>query len=112
METKTYWVGDRPGGAWIFNVLDQRTGQPYNLAGFPSVRVLMVGSDNEQIVIADENAAITDPANGVVTFLWPTESVFTRPGRYALQLELYGPSVTRKTTVQDILVRELGGITR
>lgn len=112
METKTYWVGDRPAGAWIFNVLDQKTGLPYNLTQYGGVRVILIGSDNETVLFDDEHTAITDGAGGQVTFLWPTESLFEKPGRYQLQLELYGPSVSRRTTIQDILVREIGGVTR
>lgn len=112
MATKTYYVGDRPGGAWTFRVLDQRTGAPYNLAGFTSVRALMLDSDNNEVVFPEENAVITDATAGRVTFLWPTESVFDKPGHYVMQLEFNSPSSTRKTTVQDILVRSMGGVTR
>lgn len=112
METKTYWVGDRPGGSWFFQVLDQRTGSPFNLAGFTSVKVAMLDSDNNEVVFPDQNARISDFANGSVTFNWPTESVFTRPGRYVLQLVFTGDSATRRTTVQEILVRRMGGVTK
>lgn len=112
METKVYWVGDRPGGAWIFEIRDARTGAPYNLSSYEGARAIMVDSDNNVVTFPEDNTAITDRTNGIVTFLWPTESVFTETGRYAIQLEIYGPSTTRKTTVQDILVREIGGITK
>lgn len=110
--TKTYYVGDRPGGSWLFRVLDQRTGEPFNLAGFTTVRAVMLDSDNNEVVFPAENSAITDAAAGRVTFLWPSESVFTKPGRYVMQLEFSSPSATRRTTVQDILVRDMGGVTK
>lgn len=112
METKTYWVGDRPGGAWFFQVLDQKSGAPYNLTGLTSVRAIMLDSDNREVVFPEANAAITDATQGFVNFLWPTESVFTRPGRYVMQLEFSGGNTTRRTTVQEILVRSLGGVTK
>lgn len=112
METKSFYVGDRPGSSWTFKVLDERTGSAYNLAGFTRVRAIMKDSDNREIIFPDENTSIADTVNGEVTFLWPTESVFTKPGRYVLQLEFSSPSTTRKTTVQEILVRSLGGVTK
>lgn len=112
MESKTYWVGDRPGPAWIFQVLDQRSGTPYNLTGFPSVTAVMIDTDNRKVTFPADNAVITNPADGVVTFLWPTESVLTRPGIYLLQLEFSGANGTRRTTVQEIRVKTLGGVTR
>ncbi len=112
METKTYWVGDRPGGSWTFSVLNERTGLPENLVGYTRARVKMLGSDNEEIVIPDENVSISGPQNGEVIFLWPTESVFTKSGRYVLQLELSSATQTRRTSVQEILVRSLGGVSK
>jgi hypothetical protein len=112
MQVKTFYVGDRPGGSWSFQVLDQRTGAPYNLAGFTSVKALMVDSDNREVTFPADNVSITDTTSGLVTFLWPTESVFTEPGSYVMQLEFSGVNATRKTTVQEIKVKELGGVSK
>lgn len=112
METKTYWVGDRPGGAWFFKVLDQKSGAPYNLTGFTQVRAVMLDSDNREVTFPADNAAITDAATGSVTFLWPDESVFDEAGDYVMQLEFVGTGSTRRTTVQHIRVQEIGGASR
>lgn len=110
METKTFWVGDRPAGTWTFEVLNQRTGAPENLGAYTTARVKLLDSRNREVELADELTRIADFAGGVVTFNWPQESVFTEPGRYVMQLELSGLSARRHTTVQEILVRELGGV--
>jgi hypothetical protein len=112
MQIKNYWVGDRPGGAWTFQVLNQRSGAPESLATFRTARVVMVDSDNNRIEFPTDNVAISDPANGVVTFLWPDGSPFPKAGRYVIQLELENTTTLRRTTVQEILVRELGGVTK
>lgn len=112
METKTYWVGDRPGGAWFFQVRDQKTGLPYNLNGLTAVRAIMLDSDNREVVFPEDNAAITDSTQGLVNFVWPSESVFEKPGRYVMQLEFTGGNTTRRTTVQEIHVKALGGVTK
>lgn len=112
MQIKNYWVGDRPGGSWVFQVLNQRTGTPESLSGYTSVRVVMLGSNNEEIDIPAANVAVSNAASGIVTFLWPSESLFTKPGRYLLQLEFSSANATRRTTVQEILIRELGGVTK
>jgi hypothetical protein len=108
---KNYWVGDRPQGNWVFQVLDQKTGVVQSLTAFTTAKVRMMDPRNKEIVIPDLATVITDPANGLVTFTWPQESLFTKPGRYVVQLELSNTNSTRSTTVQDILVRELGGVT-
>lgn len=112
MEIKTMWVGDMPGGAWFFQVRDQRTGTPYNLAGFTTVRAIMVDSDNREFVFPADNSFIRNSAEGRVDVLWPSASLFTKPGRYQLQLEFSGVNAVRRTTVQEILVKELGGVTK
>lgn len=111
MQTKTYWVGDRPAGSWTFQVLNQRTANPEVLTGFTSARVIMLDSENNEVEIPDENVSISNPAAGTVTFIWPQESLFTKPGRYVVQLELIGGTARRKTTVQEILVKQIGGVT-
>lgn len=110
MQVKNYWVGDRPAGTWTFQVLDQKTGSIQDLKTYTSARVLMVGPNNESIEVPTNAVVIVDPANGLVNFAWPTVSLFTKAGRYLVQLELSNASTTRKTTVQDILVRDLGGV--
>jgi hypothetical protein len=114
MQQKNYWVGDRPGGSWTFQVLNQRSGVPESLAGYSKAKVILIDSDNRQVEIPDVNTAIADAQTGQVVFVWPQDSLFTKPGRYTMQLELSGGSngAVRKTTVQEILVRESGGVTK
>lgn len=112
MQIKNYWVGDRPAGAWVFQVLNQRTGTPENLSQYNLAKVIMVNSDNDEIIMPVANVSITDPIAGLVTFLWPTESLFDEPGRYVMQVELSSGTAVRRTTTQEILVRELGGVTK
>jgi hypothetical protein len=112
MQIKNYWVGDRPAGSWTFQVLNQRTGLPEDLTAYSTAKVIFVDSDNNLIDIPEDNVAITSVTTGLVVFVWPQESLFTKPGRYEVQLELRGPRAIRKTTVQEILVREIGGVTK
>lgn len=111
MQVKNLWVGDRPAGSWTFQVLDQRTGAVQPLTGFTSVKVLLLDPQNKMIEVADQFVAISSPSEGQVTFFWPNESLFKKPGRYVLQLELSSPTANRRTSVQEILVRQLGGVT-
>lgn len=112
METKTYWVGDRPGGSWLFTVLDQHTGTPFNLSGFTGVRAILLDSENREYVFPDSQVSISNAGNGEATVTWPNESLFTRPGRYVMQMEFSSATATRRTTVQEILVRKMGGVTK
>lgn len=112
MQIKNYWVGDRPGGSWTFQVLNQKTGSPEDLTPYTVAKVLFVDSDNNVKEFGDENVVITSNSEAFVAFAWPQESLFTKPGRYVVQLELRGTSSVRKTTVQEINVREIGGVTK
>jgi hypothetical protein len=110
MQAKNFWVGDRPAGTWQFQVLDQTTGAAVSLAGFSTVTVLLVDPQNKPLEIPAVNVTIADPASGIVTMQWPSDVLFTKAGRYQLQLQLDGRQGTRRTTVQEILVRKLGGV--
>ena len=111
MQSKNYWVGDRPAGTWVFQVLDQNTGEVVNLSGYQTATVTVLDPRNKAVSIPANSAVISSPIDGQVTFFWPTDSLFTRPGRYVMQLELDSGTALRKTTVQEILVRQLGGVT-
>lgn len=112
MDTKTFWVGDRPGGSWTFQILDSRSGEPLNLNSYHTARMVIVGSDNEEVETPSINTSIADAGLGLVTFLWPDKSLFTQAGRYQMQVELIGNSARRLSTVQEILIKKTGGVTR
>lgn len=110
MDAKIYWVGEKPGGAMIITVLDS-TGTPANLSQFTSARLRMLDADNHEVYADPSQTQISNPATGRVVFAWPTNrSLFTEPGEYVLQLELSTATAKRYTSVQDILVKELGGV--
>jgi hypothetical protein len=111
MQSKTFWVGDRPAGAWAIQVRDQKSGEAVSLGGFTTAKVYLLDPMNESIEIPQSYVTISALEQGVVTFLWPQQSLFTKPGRYVMQLELSGPNSTRRTTEQTILVKALGGVT-
>lgn len=110
MQSKNYWVGDRPAGSWTFQILDQKTGQVQDLGGYTAAQVTLIDPQNKPVDLLDSNCYISNASQGQVTFVWPSTSLFTKAGRYLIQLEVSSPSVTRTTTVQDILVRKLGGV--
>lgn len=108
---KTYWVGDRPGGNWTFKILDQKSGVPVDLTNYLSATTILLDPKNQSVDIPDNYTIITNATAGEVTFLWPIYSLFDTPGRYVMQIQLDSASSTRQTTVQEILVRETGGVT-
>jgi hypothetical protein len=107
---KNFWVGDRPAGTWVFQVLDQKSGVVQDLTGYTSVTVLLLDPRNKPVELPAGSAVISDAPNGRVAFFWPAETLFTAPGVYVMQLQLDSGTASRRTTVQQILVRELGGV--
>lgn len=110
MQAKNYWVGDRPLGSWVFTILDQTSGAVQDLTGYTSATILMLDPRNQTIDIDAANCFISNASAGQVTFVWPQDSVFTRPGRYVVQVQIDGPNASRRTTTQEILVSKLGGV--
>lgn len=111
MEIKTHWVGDRPQ-PWFLQILDDKSGDPFNMTGFTSARIIMKDTDNRETVFSGENVVMNNITGGEVRLFWPADFEFERAGRYVLQLELSGNGVVYKTSTQEILVRELGGVTK
>lgn len=109
---KIFWVGDRPGSNWTFKILDQKAGVAVDLTNYNFATVVLLDPANNPVEIPDGYTIVTDAAAGEVTFLWPVYSLFETPGRYVMQVLLEGPSVTRLTTVQEILVRASGGVAK
>lgn len=109
MDSKIYWVGEKPGGRITVTVLDA-AGNPANLNSFTGVRLRMLDTDNNEVAIGDTNTDFVNKTAGTVTFAWPTtRSLFEKAGEYLLQLELSTASAKRYTSVQSILVKEFGG---
>jgi hypothetical protein len=111
MQSKTFWVGDRPAGTWAIQVRDQKSGEVMSLGGYTTAKVYLLDPQNKAVEIPSDHVAISNAAQGIVTLLWPQQTLFAKPGRYIMQVELSGTSTVRRTTEQIILVKELGGVT-
>lgn len=114
MDYKVYWVGERPGGAMVITVLDQESGLPANIAPYERVKMYMLDSKNRPVDLGNSETTISSGSTGRVVFKWPTDkSLFERPGEYVFQLELVAgehDEVKVRTTVENIVVKRLGGI--
>jgi subtilisin-like proprotein convertase family protein len=49
MQSKTFWVGDRPAGTWAIQVRDQKSGEVMSLGGFTTAKVLLVDPQNKLV---------------------------------------------------------------
>lgn len=83
---KTYYVGQVPAESIVFTVRDERS-IVRNLSGYNGAAVLFAGPDGEPIT-HNGAATITNTTGGIVTFIFGTESIFTVPGDYKVQLKL------------------------
>lgn len=111
MLEKTVFVGDRPEGQTTFEIRNQNSGVVESLTSFHTARVFILDSDDNVLEFPDENTVIFSAAEGLVRFFWPSESVFTKPGRYLLQVRLEGNTIVRSTTMFHIICKpSLGGV--
>lgn len=109
MAISQYWTGQIPARPIAIDVRDS-SGRTVNLSSYSGYRVLLLGSDNEEIDLNGSVLTTSGAQNGRFVFRWPKgRSVFNRPGEYLLQLELTGDGVKDFTTEHTIRVRRRGG---
>lgn len=109
MSISQYWVGQIPSRPIAIDVRGS-DGRAVNLASYTDYRVIVIGSDNEELDITGSTLNTAGAANGRFVFRWPEgRSVFNKAGEYLLQLELSGGGYKDYTTEHNIKVRRLGG---
>lgn len=109
MAISQYWVGQVPARPIAIDVRGS-DGRAINLSSYTDFRVIVLGSDNEEVDITGSTLSTAGAAQGRFVFRWPEgESVFTKEGDYLLQLELSGGGYKDYTTEHNIKVRRLGG---
>lgn len=105
-----YWLNQIPARPLSIQVKNQ-DGLEYDLSGYTTIKVVLLGSNNETI---DTTGAVVDTSNaniGKILFRWPTDrSLFELTGDYVLQLELTGTGKKDFTSTHTLRVRELGRI--
>jgi hypothetical protein len=103
-----YWLDQIPARPLSIQVKNQ-DGINYDLSGYTSINVVMLGSNNEEVDISGSTVDASNKSSGVIIFRWPTtRSLFDDTGDYVLQLELSGTGKKDFTSTHTIRVRELG----
>jgi|SRR6478735_3045069 len=110
MAISEFWVGEIPSKPLPINVVDSDNA-PIQLSNFSTLRVRLLGSDNEEVDVTGIVLNQTGPLTGELTLRWPTDrSLFNKSGEYLLQLELDGANGTKEfTDAHTIRVRKFGG---
>lgn len=109
MSISQYWVGQIPSRPIAIDVRGS-DGRAINLSSYTDYKVIVIGSDNEEIDITGSTLNISGAPQGRFVFRWPEgRSVFDKAGEYLLQLELSGGGYKDYTTEHNIKVRRLGG---
>lgn len=103
-----YWLDQIPVRPLSIQVKSQ-DGLDYDLSGYTDIKIVLLGSNNEDI---NTEGAVVDISNaniGKILFRWPTDrSLFEYAGDYVLQLELSGTGKRDYTSTHTLRVRELG----
>jgi hypothetical protein len=94
-----FYLGARPAENLIITVRDPQTNEPKNLGAFDDALLRLVSPNGVSIdtTINGGRAEIASYAQGLVTYRWPSTSLFNEVGDYTLQLELTGDNVTEFT---------------
>lgn len=107
IDTRTYYVGQVPVDPLLIRVQDEN-GDSRNLSGYSGASVLFSGPDG--VLRTGGTATITDAANGLVSFDWPTTTLFDVPGDYRMALKLTAGSGADFTTpIRVVVARGLEG---
>lgn len=102
IDTRTYFVGQVPVDALAITVQDENE-EARDLSGYEGASALFIGPDD--VTRTGGTAAITDAVNGLVTFDWPSTTLFDVPGDYSLRLKLTAGSGTDYTTPIRVVVK-------
>lgn len=109
MAISQYWVGQIPARPIAIDVRGS-DGRSVNLGSYTDFKVVVIGSDNEEIDLTGSTLSMAGSLDGRFVFRWPKDkSVFNKPGEYLLQLVLSGNGYKDYTTEHSIKVRRLGG---
>ncbi|MZE50127.1 hypothetical protein GTY86_02095 [Streptomyces sp. SID5770] len=105
--TLEYVAGSVPVESLAITVQDEN-GNARTLSAYSSASLLVSGPDG--VLRVGGTAAITDAANGLVTFTWPSTSLFDVPGDYRIALKLMSGSGADYTTpIRVVATRGLEG---
>ena len=100
--TLEYMTGSVPVEPLAITVQDEN-GNARSLSAYSGASLLVSGPDG--VLRTGGTAAIADAANGLVTFTWPTTTLFDVPGDYRLQLKLSAGSGADYTTTLPVVVK-------
>lgn len=108
MNIGQYQVGQKPARPIALEVRDTY-GRAVDLSFYDEYKVLLIGSDNEEVDLGNSELQTGGARTGRFTFVFPTDrSLFDKTGDYFLQLELSGDGHRDFTTAFPIRVREVG----
>ncbi|MFI8229425.1 hypothetical protein ACIGDI_11380 [Streptomyces sp. NPDC085900] len=97
-----YIAGSVPVEPLAITVRDE-VGNPRSLSAYTGAAVLIIGPDG--VTRTGGTAAISNAAEGQVTYTWPNTVVFDVPGDYRLRLKLTKGAAADYTAEQKIIVR-------
>jgi len=103
-----YWLDQIPARPLSIQVKNQ-DGLEYDLSGYTTIKVVLLGSNNEDISTSGATVDTSNANVGKILFRWPTDrSLFEYAGDYVLQVELSGTGKKDFTSTHTLRVRELG----
>ena len=107
-----YWIDQIPARPLSIQVKDQ-SGADMNLSLYTNIEAVLIGSNNEEIVLTGSVLDTSNKSIGIIIFKWPTDrSLFKNVGDYVFQLKLGGTGRLDFTTTHTLRVRKLGGRNR
>lgn len=80
-----YYVGQIPKDPLTLVVRDASTNAVVDLTGYTAVEFVLKNPVNATVATSGGTPAIADAVNGVVTYAWPSTSLFDTPGVWRIQ---------------------------
>lgn len=104
MQLGPFYLNQIPGSSLNITVSDPVSGDAVSLTAYDGVELLIASPAGDQIDTSDGTCSISDAANGVVTYQWPSTTLLEDVGDYRWQLKLTATGIEDLTAPQTFEV--------
>lgn len=106
MDIGPFFVGQVPADPLVITIRDSATNNAKGLSSYTAASLILVNPEGTSVATSGGSTSLSDVSGGVISYNWPTTSLFGSPGDYKFQVKLTGDSgITDYTIPQTFEVK-------